>query len=198
MNAPEDQNGLREALARAEARVAELTRQVFVPGMLKCAKCGFVLISANLNAQDGTVTARDTTEHCPNDGAPMWRVSERESGNDMADRADEQMRRALAAEAELDEERQESARLALAVTEGQAEITRLKEGMEALGAALKPFAKAADAYPISPVARRENRRRCEVVWSYGSEDAGNRREIAVSDLREARQALATLSPKEHP
>jgi len=78
----------------------------------------------------------------------------------------------------------------------EAEITRLKEGMEALGAALMPFARAADAYPISPVARRENRRQCEVIWSYGSEDNGNRREIAVSDLRNAAQALATLSPKE--
>ncbi len=80
----------------------------------------------------------------------------------------------------------------------EAENARLKETVEAARAALKPFAEAADAYPISPVALREGRRHHEVIWSYGSEDNGNRREIAVSDIRAARSVLATIPPKENP
>ncbi|MBA9071860.1 hypothetical protein FHR71_005653 [Methylobacterium sp. RAS18] len=69
-------------------------------------------------------------------------------------------------------------------------LTAARAAVEALKAALKPFADAADAYPVSDVARREDRRREEVIWSYGCEDKGNRREITVADIRAARTALA--------
>lgn len=59
----------------------------FVPGSFRCAKCGFVLIQANLNAQDGTVIARDAPgDRCPNDGAPMWRVTWRERAEEAEER----------------------------------------------------------------------------------------------------------------
>lgn len=49
---------------------------VHVPGSWRCAKCGFRLQQMNLNAQDGTVTSRDQAgDVCPNDGAPLWRVT---------------------------------------------------------------------------------------------------------------------------
>lgn len=49
---------------------------VHVPGAYRCAKCGFRLQQMNLNAQDGTVTSRDQAgDVCPNDGAPLWRVT---------------------------------------------------------------------------------------------------------------------------
>lgn len=49
---------------------------IHVPGAWRCAKCGFRLQQMNLNAQDGTVTSRDQAgDVCPNDGAPLWRVT---------------------------------------------------------------------------------------------------------------------------
>lgn len=52
---------------------------VYVPGQFRCPKCGFVLIQSNLNSCDGTVTARDAPgDKCPNDGAPLWRVTWRD------------------------------------------------------------------------------------------------------------------------
>ena len=70
------------------------------------------------------------------------------------------------------------------------ELARLRAEGEAKDRALKPFADAADAYPVSDVARREARRQEEVIWSYGCEDKGNRREITVADIRAARAAAA--------
>src|SRR6185312_9883219 len=53
--------------------------QVYVPGVWRCAKCDFRLIQSNLNASDGTVTARDTPgDKCPNCHSPLWRVTERQ------------------------------------------------------------------------------------------------------------------------
>lgn len=49
---------------------------IHVPGQWRCAKCRFQLTQKNLNAADGTVTARDEAgDHCPNDGSPLWRVT---------------------------------------------------------------------------------------------------------------------------
>lgn len=59
---------LRERAERAEAKL-------YRPGALRCAKCGFRLISSVLNVRSGTVSPKETTQRCPNDGAPMWRVS---------------------------------------------------------------------------------------------------------------------------
>lgn len=53
---------------------------VYVPGLWRCPKCKFELQQMSLNAQDGTVTARDAPgEKCPNCHVPMWRVSERDA-----------------------------------------------------------------------------------------------------------------------
>lgn len=65
-------DGMREE----NARLSEL---VHVPGVWRCAKCDFTLIQSNLNAADGSITARDNPgDKCPNDGAPLWRVSYRD------------------------------------------------------------------------------------------------------------------------
>ena len=57
----------------------DMVEAAFVPGVFRCAKCGFQLIQSNLNATDGMITARDAPgDKCPNDGSPMWRVSWRE------------------------------------------------------------------------------------------------------------------------
>lgn len=52
---------------------------IYRPGAWRCAKCNFRLNQMNLNAVDGTVTARDDPgDECPNDGAPLWRVTWRD------------------------------------------------------------------------------------------------------------------------
>lgn len=80
---------LRALLAAKDAEIARLEKLVYVPGMRKCPKCAFVLISSTLNTGDGSITARDAVgEPCPNCGTPLWRVSERDAGNEMIDRAD--------------------------------------------------------------------------------------------------------------
>lgn len=80
--------GVREAL---EKRVRELEKLIYVPGLWSCAKCKFQLVQSSLNANDGTVTARDTPgDKCPNCNGPLWRVTERQAGNDMVDRCTEQ------------------------------------------------------------------------------------------------------------
>lgn len=85
-----------------QAEVSCLEGLVYVPGLWRCAKCNFQLVQSNLNANTGAVTARDTPgDKCPNCNSPLWRVTERQAGNDMVDRCCEQMERAKAAEADL-------------------------------------------------------------------------------------------------
>ena len=89
-----------------DALVAErdaLKKLVYVPGMWRCAKCDFTLLQSNLNAVDGTVSARDEPgDKCPNCSSPLWRVTERQAGNDMADRCEKEIVRANKVVAERD------------------------------------------------------------------------------------------------
>ena len=88
-----------EALAREFKRMRGL---IYVPGAWRCAKCEFRLIQSNLNALDGTVTARDEPgDRCPNDGSPLWRVTYRDDVADAYGRWEEQVNRATAAEKAL-------------------------------------------------------------------------------------------------
>lgn len=84
-----------------------LKKLVYVPGLWRCAKCDFRLLQSNLNAIDGSITAGDQPgDKCPNCDSPLWRVTERQAGNDMVDRCEEQVARACAAVAERDALRQ--------------------------------------------------------------------------------------------
>lgn len=68
-----------DRIVALEAENAALARKVYVPGLWRCPKCNFELLQSNLNAADGTVTARDTPgDKCPNCDGPLWRVTERE------------------------------------------------------------------------------------------------------------------------
>jgi hypothetical protein len=74
--------------------IEALERQVYVPGLWRCPKCGFVLCQANLYAATGAVGARDTAgDKCPNCHGPLWRVSERQAGNDMVKRCEQELAR---------------------------------------------------------------------------------------------------------
>lgn len=61
-----------------KARIAELSKLVYVPGLMRCPKCRFELVSASLNLANGSITAKNSSERCPNDSSPMWKVTERE------------------------------------------------------------------------------------------------------------------------
>lgn len=79
------------------AEISRLERQVYVPGLWRCAKCSYQLMQANLNTADGTVTARDKPgERCPNCDTPLWRVTERESGNQLVERLEQEVARSAA------------------------------------------------------------------------------------------------------
>ncbi|MBX3504478.1 MAG: hypothetical protein KF895_03290 [Parvibaculum sp.] len=76
-------DALLSALEAANKRADEAEALVYAPGLWKCAKCDFVLQQSNLNARDGTVTARDTPgDKCPNCNSPLWRVSWKEEAAD--------------------------------------------------------------------------------------------------------------------
>lgn len=69
------------------AKIAGLEKQVYVPGLWRCAKCKFTLTQANFYVGSGTVGPRDEPgDKCPNCSGPLWRVTERQAGNDMVDR----------------------------------------------------------------------------------------------------------------
>jgi len=83
-------------------QVAHLESLVYCPGVWRCAKCDFRLIQSNLNANTGTVTARNEPgDKCPNCGGPLWRVSERQERVEAMDMAEQQFMRADAAEKAL-------------------------------------------------------------------------------------------------
>jgi hypothetical protein len=67
---------------------------VFVPGTWCCPKCQFTLVQSNLNAADGSVTARDEPgDKCPNCDSPLWRVSWKQQAKEMGDRAEKEILR---------------------------------------------------------------------------------------------------------
>ena len=67
----------------------ELRRLIYVPGLHKCAKCGCVTISTAINAETGQFRADNQPQACPNGCGPMWPVTERQAGNEMADRCEQ-------------------------------------------------------------------------------------------------------------
>ena len=89
---------------RNEALTAEkdeLAKQVYVPGLWKCAKCKCTVVSTLIDANSGRFAANHEPQQCPNDCGPMWRVTEREGGNNVADALDRMLERAEAAESTI-------------------------------------------------------------------------------------------------
>lgn len=65
-------DALRERAEKAERERDDLAKKVYVPGLWKCAKCGFTLLQRVLRASDGAVGVCDEAgENCPNDGSPL-------------------------------------------------------------------------------------------------------------------------------
>jgi len=98
-----------ELEAERKAR-EEAERLVYVPGVLKCAKCGCVLVTTILDASSGRVAANNAPQECPNKCGPMWRRTERDAGNDLCGRLDKEHERAESAERRLAEVEQDAKR----------------------------------------------------------------------------------------
>lgn len=65
--------------ALLKERIAELESSVIAPGIMRCAKCSFVLTKNSINMSAGTITAGDSkSEPCPNGCGPLWPVTWRE------------------------------------------------------------------------------------------------------------------------
>jgi hypothetical protein len=64
-------------------------------------------VQANLNANTGTVTARDEPgDKCPNCNSPLWRVTWKDEAHENLTLGEQQVARAVAAEAERDAARE--------------------------------------------------------------------------------------------
>lgn len=76
---------------------------IYVPGTWRCPKCQFVLVQSNLNAADGTVTARDEPgDKCPNCESPLWRVSWQQQAKEMAEYTEAEIIRSRALQLALE------------------------------------------------------------------------------------------------
>ena len=83
-----ESDALRAEIIRLRARVAELERLVYVPGVMRCAKCKLSLVTTILDANSGRFAADNSPQTCPNGCGPMWRKTEREAGNELIDQMD--------------------------------------------------------------------------------------------------------------
>ena len=65
-----------------------MEKLVYVPGTFQCAKCKFSLMKTTLFVGSGTFASDSSPDTCPNCNVPMWRVTERDAGNELCDRLD--------------------------------------------------------------------------------------------------------------
>lgn len=101
-----DNETLRSRVGELEKERDKLAALVYVPGLWRCAKCEFKLMQSTLYAQSGTVGPRDDPgEKCPNCNSPLWRVSERDAGNETVDRCEAELKRANTLQSDLEQMR---------------------------------------------------------------------------------------------
>ena len=83
-----DIEAVEKYISNAENERERLEKLVYVPGAWKCAKCRCGVISNTLHVNTGGISANNEPQECPNGCGPMWRVTERDAGNEMCDRLD--------------------------------------------------------------------------------------------------------------
>ena len=82
-----------------------MPEQVFVPGQLQCVKCGFVLTKVGIHP-DGSSSAINEPDDCPNGCGPLWKVTERERRVELAKGIEELMLENMALKREIEELKQ--------------------------------------------------------------------------------------------
>jgi hypothetical protein len=76
----------REAVEWAIAEIARLEEMVYVPGLWRCTKCDCRTMRHEVRVADGAFRGLNDPQQCPNGCGPMWRVTERDAGNDLAEK----------------------------------------------------------------------------------------------------------------
>jgi hypothetical protein len=74
-----------EIVRKMAAEIERLEALVYVPGHWRCAKCDFYMVSTSIHVPSGQFSANNQPQQCANGCGPMWRVTEREAGNKLAD-----------------------------------------------------------------------------------------------------------------
>lgn len=106
--AQQSKNAQREyydgVIADGSKRIAELESSVIAPGIMRCAKCSFVLTKNSINMSAGTITAGDSkSEPCPNGCGPLWPVTWREQALQARDDSEQWFEDLQAAKARITE-----------------------------------------------------------------------------------------------
>lgn len=89
------------SVAELEREIARLETLVYVPGVRRCAKCSFRLVSTNLHVPSGGMSANNDPQDCPNGCGPLWRLTERDAGNELIDRMDQSFANGLERAAQI-------------------------------------------------------------------------------------------------
>lgn len=75
---------LARQLENVRRELGLVTDLAYYPGHTTCDKCGFTLVTKNLNPSNGAIsTVNRDPGVCPNDGTPMRRTTERESNQQL-------------------------------------------------------------------------------------------------------------------
>lgn len=77
-----------DEVAAMQAEIRRLEALVYVPGVHRCPKCDLRTVSTTLHVAVGALSANNEPQLCANGCGPMWKVTERDAGNEMADRLD--------------------------------------------------------------------------------------------------------------
>lgn len=72
--------------AQLQREIERFEKLVYVPGLWKCAKCKCTTVCSNIHVDTGGFSANNSPQQCPNECGPMWRVTERDAGNELIDR----------------------------------------------------------------------------------------------------------------
>jgi len=87
----------------SEELKAENAKLKYVPGQLRCKKCGCSVIKQTLYMKSGSVGVDRSPDDCPNGCGPMWRISWPDHIRDYADGTDKIISKLQAENAKLRE-----------------------------------------------------------------------------------------------
>lgn len=116
---------LQSSLTASEERV----REQYIPGILKCKKCEFVLHSNAINASTGEMRASNKSEDCPNCNVPLWRITYKDEYNE-----------AIALHDKMFDEKEKAEQELARVRKTLEEIREIYAGMEEFKAVTAPEA----------------------------------------------------------
>lgn len=160
--------GAQSASSLGQEEVERLRALVYVPELTKCARCGLSLVSSTMSAHTGNIRADRSPQDCPNGCGPMWRITERDAGNDLCDRLDAAVIGAQAAEAK--------------VKELEAENARLKEGLE-----LIECQRSGDLPSLRTIGNHDFNRGLKLAFEWCADEARRALKLSGQDAPEGEE-----------